>query len=143
VLGAFFHLDLSRADWGATLVIVLAGSVSLIGLGIISAILPMLFTERGAQMAYIIRAIMLLVSGVYYPVAVLPGWLQAVAKVSPATYMLDSLRASIQNGLGLGALWYDIWPLLICGIVSVPLGLFIFDQAERYAKRTGKLKRNG
>jgi ABC-2 type transport system permease protein len=143
VLGAFFHLDLAIADWGATLVIVLVGSISLIGLGIISAILPMLFTERGAQMAYIIRAIMLLVSGVYYPVTVLPGWLQAVAKVSPATYMLEGLRASIQEGKGLAALASDIWPLLICGIVSVPLGLYIFDQAERYAKRTGKLKRNG
>jgi len=143
VLSAFFHIDLSQANWGAAVVIVLAGSISLIGLGEISATLPMLFTERGAQMAYIIRAIMLLVSGVYYPVSVLPGWLQAVAKISPATYMLDGLRQAIQSSKGVGALGYDIWPLLVCGIVSVPLGLFVFDRAERYAKRTGKLKRNG
>jgi ABC-2 type transport system permease protein len=143
VLAAFFHLDLGSANWGSTLLIVLTGSVSLIGLGEISATLPLLFTERGAQMAYIIRAVMLLVSGVYYPITVLPGWLQAVAKISPATYMLDGLRAAIKSGASAGHLWYDIWPLLICGIVSVPLGLWIFDRAERYAKRTGKLKRNG
>jgi ABC-2 type transport system permease protein len=143
VMGFFFHLDLAPANWGAALVILAAGSISLIGLGIVSAILPMLFTERGAQMAYIIRAILLLVSGVYYPIEVLPNWLQALAKLSPATYMLDGLRQSIQAGTGLGALWPDIWPLLICGVISVPLGLFIFNQAERYAKRTGKLKRNG
>jgi ABC-2 type transport system permease protein len=143
VLAAFFHLDLARANWGSTAVIVIVGSVSLIGIGEISATLPMLFTERGAQMAYIIRAIMLLVSGVYYPITVLPGFLQAVAKISPATYMLDGLRAAIKTGASVGTLWYDIWPLLICGVVSVPLGLWIFDQAERYAKRTGKLKRNG
>lgn len=143
VLSAFFHIDLAQANWGAAVVIVLAGSISLIGLGEISATLPMLFTERGAQMAYIIRAIMLLVSGVYYPISVLPGWLQAVAKISPATYMLDGLRAAIQSSKGVGTLAYDIWPLLVCGIVSVPLGLFVFDRAERYAKRTGKLKRNG
>jgi ABC-2 type transport system permease protein len=143
VLAAFFHLDLSHADWGATLVIILVGSISLIGIGEVSATLPMLFTERGAQMAYIIRAIMLLVSGVYYPITVLPGWLQVVSKISPATYMLDGLRAAIQSGYGVDRLWYDIWPLLICGVVSIPLGLWIFDRAERYAKRTGKLKRNG
>ena len=32
------------------------------------------------------------VSGVYYSVDVLPGWLQAVSYLSPATYMLDGIR---------------------------------------------------
>jgi len=143
VLGAFFHLDMSGANWPTAFVVLAVGSVSLIGLGIVSAILPMLFTERGAQMAYIIRAVLLLVSGVYYPIAVLPGWMQVMAKGSPAYYMLDGLRASIQQGQSLVDLWGDFWPLVICGLVSIPLGLYLFSLAERYAKRTGKLKRNG
>jgi ABC-2 type transport system permease protein len=143
VLGLFFHMDLSNANWGATLFLVLLGSVSLIGLGTVSAVLPLLFTERGAQMAYIIRAIMLLVSGVYYPVTVLPGWMQWIAKVTPTTYMLEGLRNSIHNNYSLAQLWPDIWPLLICGVVLIPLGQYIFYLAERYAKRTGRLKRNG
>ena len=36
-----------------------------------------------------------------------------------------------------------IWPALIMGIVAIPLGFWIFNLAERYAKRTGKLHRNG
>jgi ABC-2 type transport system permease protein len=143
VMGLFFHLDLAHANWGAALFLLLAGSVSLIGLGIISAILPLLFTERGAQMAYIIRAILLLVSGVYYPISVLPPWLRWMSVISPVTYLLDGLRKSIQTGAGLIELWPDVWPLLVSGIVLVPLGLWIFARAERYAKRTGKLKRNG
>jgi ABC-2 type transport system permease protein len=143
VLSLFFHLDMTHANWGAAIFILLLGSVSLIGLGTVSAILPMLFTERGAQMAYIIRAVMLLVSGVYYPVTVLPNWLQAVSKVTPTTYMLDGLRNSIQSNATFANLLPDIWPLLICGVVLVPLGQYIFHLAERYAKRTGKLKRNG
>src|SRR5262249_6849393 len=143
VMSAFFHLDLSQANWGSAVVIIAAGSISLVGFGTISAILPMLFTERGAQMAYIIRAIILLISGVYYPISVLPGWLQVFSRISPATYMLDGLRLGIQSGAGLGAVWFDIWPLLICGVISVPLGLYIFNKAERFAKRTGRLKRNG
>lgn len=143
VVSLFFKLDLGHADWVASIVILATGSISLIGLGIVSAVLPMLFTERGSQMAYIIRAVMLLVSGVYYPVSVLPGWMQWISRITPTTYMLDGLRASIQGGKGLAQLSGDLWPLLLCGIVSVPLGLAIFNQAERYAKRTGKLKRNG
>ena len=117
--------------------------ITLIGLGTVSAVLPLLFTERGAQMAYIIRAIMLLVSGVYYPVTVLPGWMQWIAKVTPTTYMLEGLRNSIQYGFSFSKLWPDIWPLLICGVVLIPLGQYIFHLAELYAKRTGRLKRNG
>jgi ABC-2 type transport system permease protein len=143
VLSLFFHMDLSNANWGTSLFLILLGSISLIGLGTVSAVLPLLFTERGAQMAYIIRAIMLLVSGVYYPVTVLPGWMQWIAKVTPTTYMLDGLRHSIQNNASVGQLLPDIWPLLICGVVLVPLGQYIFSVAERYAKRTGRLKRNG
>jgi ABC-2 type transport system permease protein len=143
VMALFFHLDLTHASWGAAFLLLALGSVSLIGLGTISAVLPMLFTERGAQMAYIIRAIMLLISGVYYPVSVLPSALQVMSRFSPATYLLDGLRQSVQTGKTVGQLGGDLWPLVVCGIVSVPLGLLIFNRAERYAKRTGKLKRNG
>jgi ABC-2 type transport system permease protein len=143
VMSLFFHMDLSHANWGVVVVLMLVGSVSLIGLGTVSAVLPMLFTERGAQMAYIIRAILLLISGVYYPISVLPDWMQTLAIFSPVTYLLDGLRASIQHGKGLAALWPDIWPLLISGVVLVPFGLYVFSLAERYAKRTGRLKRNG
>lgn len=143
VMALFFHLDLSHATWGASFVLLALGSVSLVGLGTISAVLPMLFTERGAQMAYIIRAVMLLISGVYYPVSVLPGPLQVMSRFSPATYLLDGLRQSVQQGWSIGRLGYDIWPLALCGVVSVPLGLYIFNRAERFAKRTGRLKRNG
>jgi ABC-2 type transport system permease protein len=40
-------------------------------------------------------------------------------------------------------LWRDIWPLLVIGAVSVPLGLWVFHTGERYAKKHGKLKRSG
>ena len=38
---------------------------------------------------------------------------------------------------------YDVWPLLVMAVVFIPLGIRTFGRAERYAKRTGKLKRVG
>ncbi len=143
VMSLFFHLDLSHANWPAALLFLGIGSFSFIGFGTVAAVLPMLYTERGAQMAYIVRALLLLVSGVYYSISVLPGWLQIFSHISPATYVLDGLRQSLQQGRGIGDLWYDLWPLVLCTILSIPIGLTIFNAAERYAKRTGKLKRNG
>jgi ABC-2 type transport system permease protein len=63
------------------------------------SILPLLFPERGAQMTHVIIAMLLLVSGVYYPVEVLPEILQKLAVLSPATYVLDGTRQAILEGL--------------------------------------------
>ena len=50
---------------------------------------------------------------------------------------------AILDGEGLSTMWDDIWPLLIIGAVSIPLGLWVFRRGELYAKRHGKLKRSG
>ena len=91
-----------------------------------------------------IKALVLLVSGVYYPIAVLPAWLQPFSKISPAYYMLEGMRAALLAGAGMRELFIPaILPLLVTGVVMIPLGLYAFMRAERYAKETGKLKRSG
>ena len=40
-------------------------------------------------------------------------------------------------------MWDEIWPLIVIGVVSIPLGLWVFRIGEQYAKRHGKLKRSG
>ncbi len=138
-----FKIDLSSANmWGAVLML-LAGSFSFIGFSIMGSILPLLFPERGSQMTHVIIALLLLVSGVYYPIEVLPELLQKLSKLSPATYVLDGTRLALLKGYATRDLWPFIWPTLIMGLIAIPAGLWIFNQAERYAKRTGKLHRNG
>ncbi len=145
VVSAFFKLDLSHANYLTAVFMLLVGSVSFIGFGIGASVLPLLYTERGSQMSYIVRAILLLVSGVYAPIQILPGWMQLLAHISPATYVLEGLRAALLNDQPIWSLtiWNNTWPLIVTGIISVPVGIYIFRLAERYAKRTGKLKRNG
>ena len=145
VVAAFFHLSLGQANYLTAFFMLVIGSVSFIGFGIAAAVLPLLYTEKGMQMSFIVRSILLLVSGVYYPISVLPAWMQPLARISPATYVLDGLRAAILRDQVIWSpeIWSYTWPLIITGVVSVPLGVFIFHLAERYAKRTGKLKRNG
>jgi ABC-2 type transport system permease protein len=106
-----------------------------------TAVLPLISPEKGTQLGFIAQGLMLVVSGVYYPVSVLPEWMQWIAKISPATVRAarhprgDSRRHVGPVG--------DVWPLLVIGAVSVPLGLFTFRTGERYAKQHGKLKRSG
>jgi ABC-2 type transport system permease protein len=139
----FFDLSVPGADFVAALAVLGLASVSFIGLGIMTAVLPLISPEKGTQLGFIAQGLLLVVSGVYYPVEVLPTWMQWIATLSPATYALDGIRDAILLGDGLSALGDELWPMVVIGLVSIPLGMTVFRSGERYAKQHGKLKRSG
>ena len=143
VLALFFSVDLSNANLGGAALILLVGSVSFLGFGIMAAVLPLLFPERGEEMTFVISSILLLVSGVYYPISVLPDWMEPLATVSPATYVLEGMREALLEGTPTLALGPSLLPILILGVLTLPIGIAIFGWGERFAKRTGRLKRSG
>lgn len=150
-LAVFIKLDLSRANLLGILIVLLVSSFAFIGLGLMAAVLPVFSPERGAEATNIFQGCLLLVSGVYYPVEILPGWLQPLAKLSPATYSLSACRKLMGIGSGqtqvVGAPISEVAPelltLTLMGVVMVPAGLWVFGHVERWAKKTGKLKRTG
>ena len=143
VVALFFDIDVAGANFLAALVILLIASIPFVGIGMMTAVLPLISPEKGTQLGFIAQGILLVVSGVYYPVSVLPEWMQWLSTISPATYALDGMRDAILEGDGLSMMWDEIWPLIVIGFVSVPLGLEVFRRGERYAKQHGKLKRSG
>jgi ABC-2 type transport system permease protein len=143
VVAFFFDLDMPQADFFAALVVIAIASVSFIGIGMMTSVMPLISPEKGMQLGFIAQGMLLVVSGVYYPVEVLPTWMEWIAVISPATYALDGVRDAIIDGAGLETMWDEIWPLIVIGVVSIPLGLWVFTRGERYAKRHGKLKRSG
>ena len=143
LVALFFGLHFQEANFVTALTLLAIASISFVGLGMITAVLPLISPEKGAQLGFIAQGLLLVVSGVYYPVNVLPQWMQWIATISPATYALRGIRGAVLNGATLGASMSDIWPLLVLGVVCIPLGLVVFRAGERYAKRHGKLKRSG
>jgi ABC-2 type transport system permease protein len=144
VVVIFFDINLQQANFPTMILMLVAGSLGFIGLGLIAAVLPLLWPEKGVQMTNIIKATIMLVSGIYYPISVLPTWLQPLGQISPATYMLVGMREALLENATIGdVLTSALVPLCLSALVSIPLGLFVFGRAEAYAKRAGVLKRNG
>jgi ABC-2 type transport system permease protein len=137
----FIGIHLPHANYSAAVALLAIASISFIGVGMMTAVLPLISPEKGTQLGFVAQGLMLVVSGVYYPVSVLPDWMQWIAKISPATYALRGNREQILTGAGLA--WADVWPLLVIGAFSIPIGLLVFRAGERYAKKRGKLKRSG
>jgi ABC-2 type transport system permease protein len=140
---AIFNLDFSQASLGGTLVVLAASIVPLIGLAILTSVLPLLSPQKGEQMSFAVQGFMLLVSGVYYPLSVLPLPLQLVGAFSPLTYALDGMRRSLLDGAGAREELPTVGILLAMGAVLIPAGILVFSWAERRAKRLGLLKRSG
>jgi len=140
---ALFRLDLSQANWLTALVLFAAATLPLLGLGIFTSILPLLSPEKGEQMAFAVQGVLLLISGVYYPITVLPGPLRLVGMVSPLTYTLDGVRQALLHGLSLSRALPDVGILLVMGVALVPASVWCFSRAETRAKRLGLLKRSG
>jgi ABC-2 type transport system permease protein len=143
IVALFFRFDLSKANLVAALAVLLAASPAFMGLGLLAAILPLLSPEKGPQATHIIQGVILLVSGVYYPISVLPDWLQTLAYASPGTYALQAMRDALLQGATVAKLWPVLLLLFLSGVVLVPCGLLGFYLAENYALKVGRLKRSG
>src|SRR5258707_8644587 len=99
VLVLFFpQLDVHGANPLTVISFMVLGSFSFVGIGMIAAILPLLYVERGAQMTFVLQSCLLLVSGVYYSNHVLPGRMQILSHLSPPTYGLHGVRAVLIDG---------------------------------------------
>ena len=101
--------------------------------GITVCIFILTFGQKADVAAWSLSGLILLFSGIYYPVEVLPSFLQAVARAIPLTYFLEYYRSifipgphHLSIGLSLAALY-------------LLLGLILFDRAISRARRTGIL----
>ena len=137
------YIDLGNANWLTMVVTVVISSLSFIGIGLMAAIFPLLSPEKGQAATGIIQSLLLLVSGIYYEIDVLPVWLQPLSKISPATYTLRSIRAAILENASIESQLWNLSLLFITGILLIPIGFWVFHLGERYAKRVGRLKRSG
>src|SRR6185295_10220253 len=122
----FPQLDVHGANPLTIVAFMALGSFSIVGIGMIAAILPLLYVERGAQMTFVLQSCLLLVSGVYYSIDVLPGWMQVLSHLSPATYVLDAVRAGLVHGTPVTSLLGDVLPLIVMGAFLIPFGLWAF-----------------
>jgi ABC-2 type transport system permease protein len=138
-----FNLEMKDANYLSAAAVLLAGSISLVGIGIMGAVLPLLYPERGAQMTHVIQATLVLISGVYAAPKEMPEPLATLSIFSPATYVIGGIRDALIRGDSIADLWPTLLGLLLAGIALIPAGVWVFSVGERYAKRTGRLKRTG
>jgi ABC-2 type transport system permease protein len=135
---ALFGFSLARANLLSAAVMLALSLLAHLPLGIFSASFLLIF-KRGDPVTSLVGSFSALLGGVYFPLAVLPGWLQTVSLFLPFTHALEGLRQAVLNGRTLLELTTQVAVLSIFAVTLLPLSLAAFAYAIHQAKRLGTL----
>ncbi len=133
-----FGVSMAHANVLSALVVMALSILSFSGLGILSAAVVLL-VKKGDPVALVFGSVSSLLAGVYYPVAVLPDWLEPLSRFLPLTYALDAMRLAVLQGYSLVELRADLLALLGFALVLTPVSYLIFRKALQRAKMEGSL----
>jgi ABC-type multidrug transport system permease subunit len=115
--------------------VLLASGAAFAALGVLLGALVLLIKRADILIGMVVFG-MGLVSGAFFPVHVLPNWLEPIGRVVPTRFAFDGLRAAMFRGDG----WQtDALVLLAFGVLGVPVAIWAFTQALAISKRSGTL----
>jgi ABC-2 type transport system permease protein len=131
-----FGMDLSHQGWLA-LIFFFTGLflVALIE-GVLVLSLVLLFGHRAEITAWAVSYLVLLLSGMYYPVTMLPSGLQAVAQVFPLTHFLEYFRHFYGFPLSASG---PLWRGFGLSLAYLVVGYFLITFSLRWARKRGTL----
>ena len=139
LLGVFvFGVNMGNANFAGALLILFLTIISFSSFGILSASFVMVL-KRGDPISAIFTSVSGILGGLYYPVSVLPNWLQKLSHLLPVTYSLEGMRLALLQGYSTRALLPNIVALILFSIIMLPLSIFIFGYAVKRAKIDGTL----
>jgi ABC-2 type transport system permease protein len=141
-LGAALGRD--GVAWARLVFYLAAGGVLLLSLGLILAGAVLNMARYGMFLSEGIAGVMYLLSGVVFPVSLLPAWLQPLSLALPVTYWLEGMRRALLGPQALSGLAHWDEMQLAAALLASTLALAVFAHlffgwCERRAWRLGKL----
>jgi ABC-2 type transport system permease protein len=138
ILAAFLGVHFTAGGIAPAAVVLLAFAPVVWGLGLISAAGTLTF-RRGAGLVGVGAALLTLAAGAYFPLALLPSWLEATAKLNPLAVALGAMRNAVLGEAGWSVVPHAVAVLLPAGLVALALGLYAFQFALGRERRLGTL----
>ncbi len=138
-LGVFlFKIDFTNINLLSALIILILTIITFSSLGIISSSFVIVF-KQGNPANWIISSVEGLVCGVYFPVSVLPFWLQLLAKCFPVTYAIRAIELAVYKGYSPLQLKEEIMFLVLFSLLLAPLSISCFRYSLKKARKEASL----
>lgn len=81
---------------------------------------------QAMQMTFFFFLPSMLLSGFMFPFRGMPGWAQVIGQALPLTHFLRIVRGVLLKGNSWSAIWPDVWPIIVFGLVIIGIGLRTF-----------------
>jgi ABC-2 type transport system permease protein len=153
ILFGIFVLDvevsLASISWPLFIVSLVLGLAAICIMGLALGGISFLTAKHGQGINEGVAGVFYVLSGVIFPITVLPPWAQSISKLLPVTYWMEAMRRGLEPGIisALGSTTgmdgMDNWFLMLVLILSTIAFLFIsvgvFRLADKTARRKGKI----
>lgn len=136
--GAAFGVDFSGINLPATALVFLLSISIFVAFGVLSASAVM-WLKRGDPLAWLLGGFGSIIGGAYFPIDVMPKWMQGVALLMPITYSLDALRQTMLRGHSVPMVARPLAILAGMVVVLLPLSVALFVAAVQKGRREGTL----
>jgi len=133
-----FGVSFASANFIGIALVVFLTSMAMISFGLLISAVG-LYMRTALIVANIFLFVTLLLSGVNFPVSVLPGWLQPVSWIIPLTYGTETLRMAIA-GNSLASLLPTLGWEALDGLAVLVVGYALFRGFEDLSRRTGRFE---
>jgi ABC-2 type transport system permease protein len=147
VLGV--DIDLAAVNWPLLVVALILGLVTLAIMGLALGGVTFLTAKHSMGINEGVAGIFYVLSGVIFPITILPDWAQSISKFLPVTYWMEGVRRGLEPGVitALGPTtglqgFSDLQLLLTLVLTAVAflfISLGIFRYADKVARRKGKI----
>lgn len=138
IAAAFLGLELVSANIMSAILMLALTVLSTMGIGMISAGV-ILVTKAGDPIAWVFSTLTILLSGVYYPIEVLPQGIRSLSSALPLTYGLEGMRLALMRGAELDVLIDKVAILSVFTLITWALGYLVFNLGFRKARADGSL----
>jgi ABC-2 type transport system permease protein len=133
-----FGLHFSASGLLPALLLLMAFIPFVWGLGVLTAALLLTF-RRGGSFVGLGVVVLGLLSGVYFPLDLLPGWLTPIAEANPVALAIEGMRDALLGSATLADVSTSVLLLIPLSALSLALGLGAFRLAVRRERRLGTL----
>jgi ABC-2 type transport system permease protein len=165
VVGVLFlglQIDFATIQWGWLALYFPLGIVMLLGMGIVLAGVALVIARHGGSIGEVTAGSLLLFSGAYFPIDILPPLIRNISLFMPVTYWLEGMRRAISGGILMQATpgsdpgtaeqpispllaAVDNWQLLAImaasAVVAAVVGVVFYQWVEHQAKERGMIDR--
>lgn len=138
IAAALFGMDIQWSTAPLALPIALLGTLAFAPFALLLAASVLTIKQAGMGAGFVVTGIAL-IGGFFFPVELLPDWIEWTSEVQPFTPALEALRYLLVGRPMEGPVWEAALKIALFALVLLPVAVWTLTASIRFAQRRGTI----